>query len=103
MDLNLITPDEILHVVRTGKADSVLSDLDRAIKARQRAKGSSFRPGDKIRLNDTVRPRYLIGASGTIVRVNQKRCVVNFDSGQDLGRFAPGYGITVPFGMLEKA
>lgn len=97
-----LTASDVIQAVTTGCCDERLSELDRAIKMRQRVKGGQFRSGDSVRLNTTVNPKYLIGVTGVVQRVNQKRCIVDFDPGQELGRFAPGIGVAVPFGMLEK-
>jgi hypothetical protein len=99
--LNL-TADDIERAITLGVADEHLREIEYAIKRRQRAKGAAFRSGQRVKLNDSVRPQYLIGTSGVVRKVNQKRCVVDFDTDQNLGRFAPGIGITVPFDMLEE-
>lgn len=97
-----LTADDIVRALQLGVADTELRKVEFAIKNRQRAKARVFRPGQKFKLRDTVRPLYLIGVTGTIVKVNQKRCVVDFDEGQYLGNY-PQYGTMVPFDMIEPA
>lgn len=100
--LQSLTVEDLLRAIHMGKADDQLSQVERALKSRQRVKAIAYHRGQKFKLNNTVRPLYLIGVTGTIVKVNQKRCVVNFDEGQYLGRY-PQYGVTVPFDMIEPA
>jgi hypothetical protein len=47
-----------------------------------------FEVGDRVRFNDTAKPRYLNGRVGVIIRKEIERCVVQLD--EPVGRYADG-------------
>lgn len=96
-------PQEIIRAIQLGVTDDELAQVEFAIKQRRSLQRYKLSPGTKVKLNHTVRPKYLVGATATIVRVNKTRVVVNFDTnGQYLGRYANApVGVTVPFDLLE--
>lgn len=97
-----MTYDEILGEIVSGRLDEHLANLERAIKRRQSTRLRQFKPGDRVVMNDKCRPAYLQGLTATIVRVNQKRVIVNFDPGQNLGRFGSGQGISCPPELFDR-
>lgn len=97
------TEDEFYTAILTGRVDAGIDRLERALDERRKALArrvlSGLNPGDTVRFTDKVRPRYLIGATASVVRVNNATAVVRLTS--------PVYGpryrgeIRVPATLLE--
>ena len=56
--------------------------------------------GARVMLNDSCRPKYLIGAMATVSVVNRTKVSVRLDT--DAGRFSADRLITVPMSLLDK-
>lgn len=59
---------------------------------------SAIKPGDRVKFNDKVRPRYMAGQLATVTKVNETTVTVNLD--QNAGRFGEGRGLKCPIGLL---
>jgi hypothetical protein len=57
-----------------------------------------FEIGEKVRLNETVRPKYLAGSEAVIQKINRTKVVIDLVKPQ--GRFYTG--ISAPTSMLTK-
>lgn len=55
--------------------------------------------GDRVRIRGNIRPKYMVGIVGTVVKVNQTRVLVEF--GPEAGRFANDKA-TVPMTNCER-
>ena len=53
--------------------------------------------GSKITINSTAKPRYLVGATGVIRKINQTKVVIDFD--QPHGRFHKN--VNCPVSLIE--
>jgi hypothetical protein len=83
-----------------GDFDEYLDSIELAVRERRAdiaPKAWHFKVGDRVRFT-RVRPKYLIGAVGTISKVNSVKVVVDLD--QQTGRFYRN--ITTPTSMIEK-
>lgn len=78
-------PTRILN----GEADGEFEQIQAAIKQRRKTLGTikmaGLKPGDKVTVSAAVRPKYLAGATATVVRVKQSNISVRLD--QPVGRF----------------
>lgn len=91
----LIT-EAVIGGITAGQLDAHLPDLADAIEQRLRQLTlqrslealARFRPGDRVRFNDTARPLYLHGLVATVVDRTARNLVVDLD--QPVGRFDTG-------------
>lgn len=85
-----------------GKYDPWLDELNEAFVARikKRDEFRDYPPGTRIKLRN-VRPDYLVGAEGVIIRRKVKNYVVHLDN--DHGRFRAGRDLNVRPTMLSPA
>ena len=66
-------------------------------------KPALFRVGDKAKFNGLVSPRYLIGMTGRISKLNRTTARFIFDKPAEAGRFGRSpRGIRVSFELLTK-
>ena len=78
-----------------GDHDHHLHALDHAVHQRQRLledqqaaiRLAQLRPGQHVQLNTDVRPKYLIGAHGTVIDTNDRTVTVLLD--HPIGRYGP--------------
>jgi hypothetical protein len=92
---------DIVAEVLSGKLDDHLSLISDKVRYRREELTSivaaRLRMGDAVKIIG-IKPKYMIGATAKIVRVNRTRAVVNLD--RDFGRFCGD--ITVPLACLQK-
>jgi hypothetical protein len=73
---------EIITAIVRGDGDDNLDGIEAAIRDRKKVKGKAafftLKPGDKVRVCEHVRPKYLVGCEATVVRRNQTRLVIRF-------------------------
>lgn len=70
---------------------------------RERESLAALTNGDRVRVTDGIRPKYLVGSTGTVTGRKNDRLVVEFDEGtsfQVTNRF--GKSSAFPAGCLEK-
>lgn len=96
-----VSANDLLIAIQLGIGDDRLADLEHEIKRRKRSKVVAFQADQKVKLNEKVSPKYLVGATAVIRRVNKTRVVLDFDPGQNLGRFGSGIGVTCPPDIIE--
>lgn len=79
----------VLTAILNGEFDGDERAIYDAFKTRRgvaaQIAAASYKPGDRVRFTDAVRPKYLIGVEANVVKVNAKTVVVKMDSVQ--GRF----------------
>ena len=92
---------DIVSEVLAGNLDDDLRYLSGVIRDRKdmltQRVAASLRPGDSIKITN-ISPKYMIGATAKIIRVNRKRAVVELDN--PTGRFMGE--ITVPLACMQK-
>ena len=97
-----LTLGQIKTAIILGELDADLDNIATAIKTRRGMQAGELRDslkvGDKVKFIDTVKPTYLRGMVSTVVKLNQKRIVI--DLGQRTGRFSGR--ITTPVSLIEK-
>ena len=89
--------DRLVSRITTGDLDADLDELIAAINDRVRALDTlrttrarqRLHQGDRVRLTDNVKPRYLIGRTGEIHEINDDYIVVCLD--HPVGRFTSGH------------
>lgn len=102
---------DILNQIRSGDFDSSLDTIIRTAVARRRylqdVKGAQnqqeFVAGTRVRIISGIRPKYLIGLTGTVADDHASRSgdlMVEFDSGQFTGRF--GHRVSIPASCLGR-
>lgn len=57
----------------------------------------TLKVGSKVKINHTAKPRYLVGASATVVKINQTKVVINLD--KPCGRFHKS--VACPISLIE--
>lgn len=84
-----------------GQHDAHLAQIRDALRARQAAldaaKLYTFNVGDRVRFNDRISPRYLIGRQGTITAIGAEK--VTLDIGIRVGKYGPR--VTAPVSVVE--
>jgi len=92
---------DIVAEVLSGKLDDHLSYISKTVRGRREELTSivaaSLQMGDAVKIID-IKPKYMIGVTAKIVRVNRKRAVVDLD--RDFDRYRGE--ITVPLACLQK-
>lgn len=94
----------LVGIIATGGLDEHLATLSTAIHERHRVlvraeanrAAASIVIGERVRLNHSIRPLYLHGASGTVVDWAGQRAVVRLD--EPIGRFTTGEVRCPPLG-----
>lgn len=77
---------QVADAIMSGRLDNHIALIEGALNSRRKVVGGTgigFRDlkiGDEIELTDTVRPMYLVGAPGKIVKKNRSRVVINLDT-----------------------
>lgn len=85
--------DHILDVVIDSVADR------RAILARRMLR--QLEAGDMVRFGDQISPKYLIGLTVTVTKVNRKSVIVSVPNDPLFGRFRGKRSIRVPLSLIE--
>jgi hypothetical protein len=90
------TVDELTGAIADGELDPQLIMLQKAITQRldtltTRSTATALldlSPGDRVEINHTVRPKYLLGARGTVAGLAGQDVIVSLD--RPVGRFQSG-------------
>ena len=95
--------DALTEAIHNGEFDNDLSYLADVIKERRNYQAQTelrtLVAGDTIVLDD-IRPKYLIGAKATVVRINRTKVVATFNAPN--GKFAAGTEVTIPAACVTK-
>jgi hypothetical protein len=62
--------------------------------------GNPWKVGDRVKLNGTCRPAYMIGKTGSVTKVNPTSVGILLDNGE--GRFGGVKPIRCPLSLVEK-
>lgn len=77
------TAAKVVKAIVNGRFDSQLERFNAAITRRQQAlvqiKAATFEVGDRVVVNQRIKPRYLYGAEGTIIGTRGERFAVDLD------------------------
>lgn len=95
----------IISEIIIGEHDDALVNIDQAITERRkslaRATALTLCPGDEVRFSDTIRPKYLIGKTATVYKVNRQSIVVSCPDDPSYGRFQGSYNVRCPNHLIE--
>lgn len=103
--LDRVNVDEVCALIRNMDAASVRRvnaecveriKYLRGVEARRVA--ATLERGTRVRVKPGIKPKYMVGLRGKIVNVLQTKAEVEFDEGQDTGRF--GRFVRVPISCL---
>ena len=98
-----ISYEQVVNAIITGKMDDGLDQLFEAIRFRRSArnivKAMSFNVGQKVRFVKG-RPKYLIGLTAIITKLNNKTVSICFEDKKAAGKFGLG-PIRCPFSLIE--
>lgn len=85
--------NEIRQLITDGAMDGQLEKLEWAIRDRKRKLGDEMRAelavGDRVKLTETCRPKYLQGHVATITKVRTSGRELVIDFGYRIGRYGP--------------
>jgi len=90
---------DIIKAIRAGDLDEDISLVTEALTARQAARALSVRPGEKVRFNGNIKPKYLVGVLASVVKVNSKTVTCRIDDPATAGRFQGD--VRVPVSLIE--
>lgn len=93
--------NEIMLSIMTGEQDEWLDNITAVVHNRKRdmaPKIWEYRVGERVRFNDSTKPKYLRGVEATVRDINRTRIVVDLD--QRVERFFKN--ITVPLTLVDK-
>jgi hypothetical protein len=95
----------VFEYIENGAYDKRLDDIMAAIKQRKQILGletrAQIRPGDVVRFSNRIHPRYLIGKTAVVVKLNRKTVVVNCPNDSSYGRFQNSHNVRCPNDMIE--
>lgn len=94
----------IIDTIIGGGHDDSLDSLSDAIKQRRQIvaarTASSLRSGDTVAFSDLIRPKYLVGLTATVVKVNRQSVVVNCPDDASYGRFRNAKNVRCPNSLI---
>lgn len=95
----------VVEAIISGDYDDDLNRIATAIHDRRdivsRMKTSTISVGDKVKFNDRISPKYLIGNVVTVKKVNKKTVVCDFDVDAEFGRFSGAKNVRVPTSTID--
>ena len=92
--------DDIVTPILKGECDEFLKSIIDTAQLRQsqlKPKIYEFSVGQRVKFSNTVRPKYLVGAMGTVSKVNRTKVIVDLDERHE--RFYRN--ISTPLAMVE--
>ena len=97
--------NEVISSIEDGHCDDDLSAIIDAVRSRQQVLAArnvrALAPGDTVRFSDSIRPKYLIGKTATVVKLNKKTVVVDCPDDPDYGRFSGSSNVRCPNSLIE--
>lgn len=92
----------ILSEILNGDHDAILDQITKAVQERREWRGRTLlyaaQKGDRVRISQNVRPKYLAGITGVITHIGPDKATI--DVGHARGRF--GRIINIPPALIEK-
>jgi hypothetical protein len=87
--------------------ETQLNQIQQAVKQRKEIVMSrvisSLTKGDKVRFNDKIRPKYLVGLEATVEKINQKTVGVKVIDNDKTAARKFGYGVVrCPISLIES-
>ena len=92
----------LIGAIRTGEGDDDIERVLDTVLARRKylddLESSKLKVGDRVAFNDRTKPKYMVGASGTIIEKRRTKLVIEMD--EEHGRF--GKEAVAPGSLLTK-
>ena len=92
--------DDIVTPILKGECDEFLKSIIDTAQLRQtqlKPKIYEFNVGQRVKFSNTIRPKYLAGAMGTVQKINRTKLVIDLDERHE--RFYRN--ISTPLSMVE--
>lgn len=97
---------DLFDEIRGGAFDDRLGAIITECQARKtllaRVRVKELRAGDTVILTGGLRPKYLRGATATVIRTTPSKVVVDFPKDMDLRRYSGAQSVQVPATCVEK-
>lgn len=90
--------------ILNGQHDSELDSIVAAIQGRRKALSyvtvAKLGPGDEVQFSANIRPKYLVGKTATVVKVNRESVIVSCPSDPSYGRFNGSRNVRCPNNLI---
>lgn len=90
--------------IALGEYDEHLDQIIDLVRARQketsRKRLATIRTGQTVRFSTTIRPKYLVGKTATVVKVNHQSIVVSCPDDPSYGRFQNSKNVRCPNSLI---
>jgi hypothetical protein len=97
--------NEVINSIEDGNCDDDLAAILDAVRLRQKTLAArqvrDLSPGDTVRFSDAIRPKYLVGKTATVVKLNRQTVVVDCPDDPSYGRFSGSSGVRCPNSLIE--
>jgi hypothetical protein len=98
--------DDISVQIVSGKFDDILDHLEWAINMRREEVAAQFSRsltvGDTVEFTDDIRPKYLIGKTATVEKINRKTVTVACPDDPSYKRYRNSRGVRCPNTLIRK-
>lgn len=97
----------IIQDISSGNHDDNLRDIILAAQGRtktlsnRKVQDLDIQPGDEVRFSNSIRPKYLIGKTAKVVKLNSKSVVIDCPADPSYGRFENSKGVRCPNSVIE--
>lgn len=97
--------ESLLENIRDGEHDGALDQIVEAVRERKKTLANwtmrSLKPGDEVRFSDQIRPKYLVGRTATVQKINRQSIVVSCPDDPTYGRFCGSQNVRCPNTLIE--
>ena len=97
--------NEVINSIEDGNCDDDLAAILDAVRSRQKVLAArnvrDLSPGDTVRFSNAIRPKYLVGKTATVVKLNKKTVVVDCPEDASYGRFSGSSNVRCPNALIE--
>jgi len=98
--------EEVATGIVTGKFDDILDHLELSINLRREEVAAQFSRsltvGDTVEFTDDIRPKYLIGKTATVEKINRKTVTVACPDDPSYKRYRNSRGVRCPNTLIRK-
>jgi hypothetical protein len=98
--------EEVATNIATGEFDDILNHLELSISVRREQLASQFsrslKVGDVVEFTSDIRPKYLIGKTATVEKINRKTVTVSCPDDPSYKRYRNSRGVRCPNTLIQK-
>lgn len=98
--------ENIITAIHSGELDDIISTIELAIKVRREQIATQFSRsltvGDTVEFTNEIRPKYLIGKTATVEKINRKTVTVSCPDDPSYKRFMNSSGVRCPNTLIRK-